>query len=296
MSLDNWINFLSLRQWDTLTLTECEEIARSLDKQLPNTFRFHRVEVHACGSQRHNVAFFEWSTGSPNHGNAFFALIPGDNALLGYDREHPFIPTPEQYQNWIEESESDYGMALTKYLDTCMTPLRYVLIQPFLLEVMATDLSRPLTFNEEWQMWVYEERSIMHENVLKRHQEDGFRFPTSDEWEYACAAGARTLFRWGNETPNQTIPLLGHRKIANFDLHLRQNAFGLFIARNPYQWEFCAQPNIMRGGDGGGALHGGSGIFAEWLTLASAFFQPLSESMVNEGTFGVHLRRAYSLF
>ena len=34
----------------------------------------------------------------------------------------------------------------------------------------------------------------------------GFRFPTSNEWEYACAAGSRSLFRWGNDTPNFPIP------------------------------------------------------------------------------------------
>ena len=32
-------------------------------------------------------------------------------------------------------------------------------------------------------------------------QAEGFRLPTSDEWEYVCAACARTLFRWGDHCP-----------------------------------------------------------------------------------------------
>ncbi len=36
--------------------------------------------------------------------------------------------------------------------------------------------------------------------------QDGFRLPTSDEWEYARAAGARTLWRWGDEIPMILVP------------------------------------------------------------------------------------------
>jgi hypothetical protein len=287
---------LFIEQWDKLSLHECEEVARSLDELLPPTFRFHQVEVHTCGNHRHNVAFFEWSKGTPNHGNAFFALIPGDRPLLGYDREHPFVPTFEQHKNWSEETENEYGITLSQFLDTCMTPSRCVRIEPFLLEILATDLSQPRTYHEEWGMWVYEGKSIMHAEVLQYIHEDGFRFPSSDEWEHACAAGSRTLFRWGNETPNQNIPTIGHTKIANVDLHIRPNAFGLFIARNSYHWEFVEQAEIMRGGDGGNALHASRGTFATWLTLASPFYQAQNERAVREGTFSVHLRRAYSLF
>ena len=97
--------------------------------------------------------------------------------------------------------------------------------------------------------------------LKKRHQR-----------EYACAAGTRTLFRWGNSTLPVSIPQLGTQKAARWDLHLRQNAFGLLIARDPYQWEMCAEPGFMRGGDDGTALCAGAGTFAAWLTLASAFY------------------------
>jgi hypothetical protein len=87
------------------------------------------------------------------------------------------------------------------------------------------------------------------------------------------------------------MPILGSHKVDEWDLHLRQNAFGLFIARHPYQWEFCAEPGVMRSGDGGTALHAGAGTFAEWLTLASAF----RSRRDHERIFGVYLRRAFSL-
>jgi hypothetical protein len=93
-------------------------------------------------------------------------------------------------------------------------------------------------------------------------------------------------------TPPVSIPQPGSQKAEGWDLHLRQNAFGLLIARDPYQWELCAEPGLMRGGDGGTALHAGAGTFAAWLTLASAYYCRWD----HESYYGVRLRRALSLF
>ena len=35
----------------------------------------------------------------------------------------------------------------------------------------------------------------------------GFRFPTSDEWEYLNGAGTPTLFRWGDHVPCDSYPI-----------------------------------------------------------------------------------------
>src|SRR5262249_32676192 len=101
-----------------------------------------------------------------------------------------------------------------------------------------------------------------------------YRFPTPDEWEYACAAGARTLWRWGDVCP--PIPL--HTRIMRtraiplqWDLHLRPNAFGLRIGDDSYCIEFTTEPGVLCGGDGGTALHSGAGHFVAWLTLASSY-------------------------
>lgn len=49
-------------------------------------------------------------------------------------------------------------------------------------------------------------------------------FPTSNEWEYACAAGSRSLFRRGNDTPNFPIPRPDTQESRVWGKHLQQNA------------------------------------------------------------------------
>ena len=46
-----------------------------------------------------------------------------------------------------------------------------------------------------------EVRDVTHADTVSELSAEGFRLPTSDEWEYACAAGSRTLFRWGAHCP-----------------------------------------------------------------------------------------------
>jgi hypothetical protein len=297
MALDpSFKTSLLLDQWDRFELSECEEIAQALDRALPASFRFHKVETCSLSDQNHRVAVFEWAGLPQGHHQGFFALIPGGRATLGYDREHPFVPSEQQHESWVNETQQTgmFSRTLDTFLDRTMTPLRQVSLEPFLLEIVAVPLEPPPTYDETLGPkggWRRSTAGSTAEKTLRRLSREGFRFPTSDEWEYACAAGSRTLFRWGNRTPPIDIPALGSQKVAGWDLHLRQNAFGLLIARYPYHWEFCAEQGVMRGGDGGTALHAGAGTFAAWLTLASAFHCQWD----HEVCYGVYLRRAFSL-
>jgi hypothetical protein len=145
--------------------------------------------------------------------------------------------------------------------------------------------------------------SIIAERALERtHAElveqliaSGFRFPTNDEWEYACGCGAATLFRWGDHVPCDRYPtdinpaeaawrrkwVLSGGKLeypkkgfaSDWDLHRQPNAFGLFIASNPYKYEIVADIGTTRGGDGGCTICGGAGFFVGWLTLATSYFE-----------------------
>src|SRR5205807_2139013 len=85
---------------------------------------------------------------------------------------------------------------LDEHLEKCMTPLRQVFREPFLLEVEATEYG---------VLQVVPAGKRTTPCTLRRVGEalaaDGFRLPTSDEWEHACAAGSRTFWRWGDHPP-----------------------------------------------------------------------------------------------
>ncbi len=253
--------FLQLSIWDQLNAKEAEVIAQTLAPLLPPPWKFQRIEQHACGDQKRQVAFFTWK-------RVRFALIPGGKVTLGYDRRKPFMPSQEQRESWSDTQE-EYGLKLKDFLKDCLTPLRTAVFEPFLLEVTARQA--PPT-----------------------EMTDGFRLPTFDEWEYACSGGARTLFRWGNDCPTDCYPIESRWKG-----HRQPNAFGLRIASNPYDSEYCVQQErnkerlVVRGGDGGSAICGGIGYFYGWIPLASAYYAPDLENLMEH--IDGYCRRAFSL-
>ena len=137
--------------------------------------------------------------------------------------------------------------------------------------------------------------SKTHADLVAHLKNDGFRLPTSDEWEYLCGGGITTLFRWGDHAPCDRYPTdISREEIewrtewvrssgklerpvggftSDWDYHRIPNSLGLLIAQNPYQSELVNEPGVLRGGDGGCSICGGIGYFAGWLPLATAYFE-----------------------
>jgi len=285
----------TLDHWGALAADGREAAVRILAAALPAPFAFAGIHAHALGEQRHQVALFDCA------GSAF-ALIPGGEITLGYDRERPFVPTERQRASW-RATQEEYGCGeLEEYLEYYLTPLRAVSLAPFLLEVDAVEQGlTPISVDLALSGGVRGQRGgtlysgipVAHRDVVALLAGDGFRLPTSDEWEHACAAGARTLFRWGDDCPADHYPSGDADALHfDFDLHRRPNAFGLRIGLDPYDWELVAEPSVMRGGDGGGVISAGAGYMAGWLTLATAFVDP--EYHERPG-YGTAIRRAYTL-
>ncbi len=120
----------------------------------------------------------------------------------------------------------------------------------------------------------------------------GFRLPTSDEWEHAVSGGTRSIFRWGDFWPVDTDVWDG----GPFASHLEPNAFGLRFSKDPYQSELVDDPEELRSGDGGCMVCGRIGPMS-WTTFASAFRYRLKLEDARDTWFEqAHPRRALSIF
>jgi hypothetical protein len=292
-------------------------------------FRFEGIEVHSQGTQTHYVAFF-------NREGARFALILGGEAMLGYDQDHPWVPGKDELECW-EQFRHEYGEPLPPveaFIRNYLTPLRRVRIEPFLLGVEATPVGeKPLDpgdplfrrdvadelipgvggmmqlhhgrhihyrLDEQGILHAAESIKVTHADVLEQVTSTGLRLPSSDEWEYACAAGSRTLFRWGDHIPSilehpdpyplagrdlwelRTDPALLEEYVRynreeplcqpSHNPSLALNAFGIrFPPAYSGDAEFCREPDLLRGGGCVELLDLYDNV-STWLPTASSFF------------------------
>lgn len=183
-----------------------------------------------------------------------YALVPGGEVTVGFDVD-VWQPLPEQLASYREESLAGgfgFDTDIRAHLAQVMTPPRTVTLPTVLMAVEPRKLP--------------EVPSLIPALLAGQ----GLRMPHPDEWEHACGAGARTLFRWGDGYPAGTLPYG-----PGAGPHQLPNAFGLHLAYDVYDSaEMTSDPGSVYGGDGGEAVCGGYGSLLEWLPLATANHNP----------------------
>lgn len=290
---------IQIDTWNSATDGDRAQIVRTILESVSREFSFKVFRQSSIGSERHSVAVFQFR-------DSEFALIPGAEVTLGHDPSNAFGPTAAQLKSWQGSvrriskwreagDQGPFDPSLNNYLAKVSSPLRTVVIPPFLMEIDAHEVGvdaipletpevvrfardvedRPSTahnsklrvrFDESGPIEAFRIQWQNQADALCNVQRQGFRLPTSDEFEYACRGFTRSLFRWGNDTPTNEEP--DH---CEWTLHRQPSDLGINIAQTPYAHEFVMEPEIMCGGDGGVAICSGAGVFMSWLTLSSSF-------------------------
>jgi hypothetical protein len=314
------LKHLTFGEWSRYSDAEKRRCAERLATELPQAVQATGVQTFRLAERQETLAVFDY------RGSAF-VLIPGTTVNIGYDAGR-FRPTDEQLETFrASAGEYEIGDSIQDFVQGVSTPPRTVTTTPALVEMAPQEIglesilpespevrnalkkvdelqsllkkprsaARVVHFNnlrvqreEDGSMQAWRIVKKTHPELVKELRAAGLRLPTSDEWEYLCGAGAQTLFRWGDFCPCDRYPV-GNR--SNWDLHLRPNAFGLFIARNPYDCEVVAEPGIVRGGDGGCNVCGGVGFFLGWLPLATAYQDKAATGWLEEDISKLFFRR-----
>ncbi|WP_328653467.1 hypothetical protein OG598_06250 [Micromonospora sp. NBC_00330] len=282
---------LTHAQWNDLSDGAARRLAEEIADRHGLTVPVGLQDTVYAG-RPHRVALFE-------RDEMRFALVPGGRPTLGHDAAR-FQPTSDQLASYADSAD-EYGLPqLAEYVDAMTSPVRTVELPATLVAVdafdpcevsLAPDDPRVLNliasegaqldgvsqFRSAGGLTVEFDRTgqvtraraitdVSYDEAMAQLASAGLRTTTADEWEWACGAGATTLFRWGDDCPNDGYPY-DHKT----GVHRETNLWGLAIGQDPYKHEATTERTIVCGGDGGGTTCGGSGFFLGWLTLATAY-------------------------
>ncbi|HTJ39240.1 MAG TPA: hypothetical protein VL738_38940 [Dactylosporangium sp.] len=287
---------LEWERWTAIGDAEAEALVTRIAGQLGAASV--DVRQHEYAGRRNRIALFDLD-------GVQFALVPGGQVQVGYDAAR-FAATPDQLESYRDSSQGyGLQDSIHEHIAAYTSPSRVADLPALLVAVEAVqagltempvdepvilrkveELRRTVSLTGgvmpaqiEWAgfgrallspegevraAWMYDDPT--YDEEVTRLASLGRRLLTPDEWEYACGAGATSLFRWGDTYPSGTDPYT-----ASTGPHRQPNLFGLVIGQDPYRDERTADPTVVCGGDGGSMVCGGAGEFVSWLTIATAY-------------------------
>ena len=208
---------LELSYWNRLYERERLDLARGLLDRIPDSFEFSGLQWYGFHDRKYQIALFQYRS-------SYFALIPGAEVTLGYDAEYPFETSVEQYESWREdwieadENTSVNSIDFYRYISSFTTPLRTGKFEPMLVEFCLfevglkpveasssaiqtlisehpqyrkgfeirnpTEIGYRIHRHPDGEIEAFQILPTTHSQLVEELDRDGFRLPTSDEWEY----------------------------------------------------------------------------------------------------------------
>jgi hypothetical protein len=261
-----------------------------------------------------------------------FVFVPGDTVTLGWDSfSQP--PSADAARPFLEEEGFRSLDRYVEYMKRRTSPVRQATIGPMLVErrpkpigwidlpadtpnfaeivAQATQNCGLVTVSGNETTYYgrlkiikignkthyYTYAEMNYDEFVQKVQEEGFRLPTEDEFEYLCGGGSRTLYRWGDflhgevacqfDIPFESEPIdPSDEADRNPDDLAGANFFGVSICFDPYKSEVVMDSEVRsKGGDGGSALCGGGGDVEGFLPYVT-FFRDWGIGMFREQVTG----------
>ena len=210
---------------------------------------FERLETFRCGSKEHEIGVVAFE-------GRELVLVPGSpTTWLGCDSTTLKLGASD-YESLVAGGEYESLEAAHESFE-------------HLVSALPSRTSKRRAANVPTMLVEREPRSMSRRDAERLTP---FRLPTEDEWEYLCSGGEDAFFRWGNAFPVGFMPPFdGADPTQIFEPAREPNAFGLTIAHDLYDLEWCATPHVLKGGDGGTSLCDQVSSLELWSTLATSF-------------------------
>lgn len=283
--------------YTSLNKEERESLLISISSTNPD-FVFIRFAIFSRFGQSTDTAVFGYK-------GTEFVFVPGDTVTLGWESFDP--PLTKEELGLLQEDL--YDETPEEFFKSSMSPVRTVTIRPMLVERRPKELGWILVPPDHPKIQELQSKSTMiiqsgdsvtyvgnmrirlyqgeqlyelysrmsYSDFLKETEFSGFRIPDEDEYEYLCGGGSRTLFRWGNMMKDELAtrfripPEQQDIDVSDGNYLPGSNFFGVSINFDPYKQEVVDSAVIVKGGDGGCAICGGSSYLVGFMSFATYF-------------------------
>jgi len=216
---DAYLSPLADRIIWNLTPIEIQEsiVFPEVQRRLGIAYKYVGDEVYSCGGESHNIGSFQHiRTG------AILNLLPGGEYLMG---------SPESDEEAYNNEFPQHKVRIDPFLIG-----KYPVTQKQWEKVAGNNPSHFIGENRpvEQVSW-YECKDWLEEAG------DGLRLPSESEWEYACRAGTKTQYSWGDKFDSSYGWQRTNSDERTHDVYKhdnKTNAFGL-VDMLGNVWEWC---------------------------------------------------------
>ncbi|MDF1665013.1 MAG: SUMF1/EgtB/PvdO family nonheme iron enzyme, partial [Planctomycetota bacterium] len=228
-----------LKAWNSLKKKEIRryealEVQRLLGA---DKFVFQGLSKYYCRRAWSYIATYKHKSG------LIFRLIPGGAWTFGFDNNSKAKIMEEAWLNF-KRKKKDHVILNTE------TPQYTALIRPFLLSATEITVKDYYTLGNQK---IPKDKRLRHNYPIIRSWTEsvawckklGFRLPSEAEWEYACRAGTKTRYFWGQDLDKKAFKYAWLKfnsgpRLRQPRMHMESkcwNAFGLVdMLGNAEEW------------------------------------------------------------